>query len=84
MIKAFVGEDVFTPLHIRHEFVLNWQLMKKMAQSEKRILMAVFVLVEEQIHKCAKLRVPAMQLIINNDSDVICRGCQIGFCCRES
>lgn len=43
--------------------------------------MAVFVPVEEWLHECAELRVPAMQLIINNDSDVISRGCQIGFCC---
>lgn len=34
--------------------------------------MTVFVLVEEQSHECAKLRVPAVKLIINNDSDVIC------------
>lgn len=57
---------------------------KKVVQSEKRILVAAFVLVGERLHKCAKLRVPAMQLIINNDSDVICRGCQIGVCCLES
>lgn len=63
---------------------VSFHRYKEVVQSEKRILVAAFVLVEERLHKCAKLRVPATQLIINNDSDVICRGCQIGLCCLES
>lgn len=44
-MESFVKEDVFTRLPIRQQFLLNWLLMKKIARSEKRILMAVFELV---------------------------------------
>ena len=44
-MESFVKEDVFTPLPIRRRFLVNWPLMKKIAGSEKRILMTVFELV---------------------------------------
>lgn len=56
LMKTLVKEEAFSPVPIRRrassQFTRWWQ---KIAQSEKRILMAAFVLVEEHIHKCAKL-----------------------------
>lgn len=82
--SLFLKEDDFPALPIRLELPLNWLPMNKLHKARSAYS---WPRLSRRRSRCKNVRSSASgsaQLIINNDSDVICRGCQIGCCRRAS